>query len=249
VWEGRFAGKVAVVTGAASGIGLATARRLGAEGAQVACLDLSEGAVKEVASEIGAGALGLGVDVSDPDQVRVAITVVAEQLGRPDVCCNVAGIGRYYHSVDMPFEAWQRMIDVNLTGTWLMCQAVLPHMIDRGGVIVNTASTSALQAQPYQAAYGASKGGVVMMTKVLALEYSDRKVRVNAVAPGGVDTPMINDFANLPEGADLKRIMRYMSPMGFCQPEDQASLFAYLASDEAHYMTGAVVLMDGGITL
>ena len=245
----RFEGKVAIVTGAASGIGRATAQRLGNEGARVACLDRSEDAVKEVASVIGGGSVALACDVSDPEQVRAAVAEVAERLGPPDVCCNIAGIGRYYHSVDMPFEDWQRIIAVNLTGTWLMCQAVLPHMLDRGGVIVNTASTSGVQAQPWQAAYGASKGGVIMLTKVLALEYADRKLRVNAVAPGGVETPMINEFANLPEGADFKRIMRYMSPLGFCKPEDQASLFAYVASDEAHYMTGAVVLMDGGMTL
>jgi NAD(P)-dependent dehydrogenase (short-subunit alcohol dehydrogenase family) len=249
VVPGRFAGKVAIVTGAASGIGRATARRLSAEGAKVACVDVSQEALEEVATEIGERATALPCDVSDPEQVRDTIGAVAGQLGPPDVCCNIAGIGHHYDSVDMPFEDWQRIIAVNLTGTWLVCQAVLPHMLDRGGVIVNTASTAGLQAQPYAAAYSASKAGVVMLTKGLALEYADRKVRVNAVAPGGVDTPLIREFAEFPEGADMKRIMRYVSPMGFCQPEDQASLFAYVASDEAHYMTGAVVPMDGGITL
>ena len=108
---------------------------------------------------------------------------------------------------------------------------------------------SGMSAQPYQAAYCASKGGVVMLTKALALEYIGRKLRVNAIAPGGVETPIIKDFADLPPGADMNRLIRYMSPLGFCQPEDLASLYAYVASDEAHYMTGSIVLMDGGMTL
>jgi NAD(P)-dependent dehydrogenase (short-subunit alcohol dehydrogenase family) len=248
----RFEGKVAVVTGAGSGIGRATARRLGQEGAAVGCLDVSGDAVTAVASAVtdeGGRAVAVECDVSDAASVRVAIDRVVAELGLPDVLCNIAGIGRFYHSTDMTPEQWDRIISVNLTGTWYVAQAVLPHMLDRGGVILNTASTSGMSAQPYQAAYCASKGGVVMLTKALALEYWDRKLRVNAIAPGGVETPILKDFADLPEGADMKRLMRYISPMGFCQPEDLASLYAYVASDEAHYMTGSVVLMDGGMTL
>ena len=248
----RFAGKVAVVTGAASGIGRATAIRLGSEGAAVACFDVASAAAEETAADItgsGGRAIGVACDVSSPDSVVRAMDAAVAELGAPNVVCNIAGIGRFYHSVDMPAEDWARIIAVNLTGTFLVCQAALRHMLDSGGVIVNTASTSGLMAQPYQAAYCASKGGVVMLTKALAIEYWDRKVRVNAICPGGVDTPIIKDFSVLPEGADMNRLTRYMSPMGFCQPEDLASLFAYVASDEAHYMTGSIVTMDGGITL
>jgi len=248
----RFAGKSAIVTGAASGIGRATAIRLGGEGAAVACLDVAAEAAEATAEAVraaGGSAVGIRCDVSHPAEVSDAVSAAVEQIGPPQILCNIAGIGRFYHSVDMAFEDWQRIIAVNLTGTFLVCQAVLPHMLDKGGVIVNTASTSGLMAQPYQAAYCASKGGVVMLTKALAIEYWDRKVRVNAICPGGVDTPIIHAFADLPEGADMNRLTRYMSPLGFCQPEDLASVFAYVASDEAHYMTGSIVTMDGGITL
>ena len=248
----RFTGKVAVVTGAASGIGRATAIRLGSEGAAVACLDLASDAAGATAARIvddGGRAIGITCDVSTPGSVTDAVGAAVDELGPPDVVCNIAGIGRFYHSVDMSPEDWARIIAVNLTGTFLVCQATLRRMLGRGGVIVNTASTSGVMAQPYQAAYCASKGGVVMLTKALAIEYWDRKVRINAICPGGVDTPIIKDFSELPEGADMNRLTRYMSPMGFCQPEDLASLFAYVASDEAHYMTGSIVTMDGGITL
>lgn len=248
----RFAGKSVVVTGAASGIGRATARRLASEGGKVACLDVAIDALEKLVAEIsesGGQAVAVRCDVSDHAQVQAAVAAAVEAFGPTDVLCNIAGIGRYYHSTDMTPDEWQRIMNVNLNGTWFVAQAVLPHMLDRGGVIINTASTSGLAAQPYQAAYCASKGAVVMLTKALALEYWDRKLRVNAIAPGGVDTPIISDFAQMPEGADMKRIMRYVSPMGFCQPEDLASLYAYVGSAEAHYMTGSVVLMDGGMTL
>lgn len=247
----RFAGKSVLVTGAASGIGRATALRLAAEGGRVACLDVSSD-LDQVVSEIdtaGGEARAIPCDVSDVEQVRRAVTAAVEAYGPTDVLCNIAGIGRYYNSTEMTPGEWQRIIDVNLTGTWFVAQAVLPHMLDRGGVILNTASTSGLFPQPWQAAYCASKGGVVMLTKALALEYWDRKLRVNAIAPGGVDTPIIQGFSQLPEGGEFSRITRYISPMGFCKPEDLASLYAYVGSDEAHYMTGSVVLMDGGMTL
>jgi NAD(P)-dependent dehydrogenase (short-subunit alcohol dehydrogenase family) len=248
----RFDGKSVIVTGAASGIGRATAVRLASEGGKVACLDVSAAALEEVVAEItsAGGTAQAGVcDVSDVDQVHAAVAAAVEANGPTDVLCNIAGIGRFFNSTEMTPAEWQKIIDINLTGTWYVAQAVLPHMLDRGGVILNTASTSGLFPQPWQAAYCASKGGVVMLTKALALEYWDRKLRVNAIAPGGVETPIMQDFSNLPEGGSLKRILRYVSPLGFCQPEDLASLFAYVGSDEAHYMTGSVVLMDGGMTL
>jgi len=169
-------------------------------------------------------------------------------LGRISVVCNIAGIGSFAHTTEATVEHWSKIIDVNLTGTFLVCRTCLPYLLDGGGVIVNTASTAGLMGQPYSAAYCASKGGVVMLTKALAVEYIKRGVRVVAIAPGGVDTPIINSFA-LPEDADYKLVAKIMSPMGVAKPEDLASLFAYVASDEAHYMTGSIVTMDGGLTI
>ena len=168
-------------------------------------------------------------------------------MGAPNVLCNIAGIGNFAHTVDLPFDDWQHVIAVNLTGTFLMCQAVLPHLLDNGGNIVNTASNAGLQGLAYSAAYCASKGGVVQLTRALAIEYWKSEIRVNAVAPGGVDTPLSRAFT-MPEGADMSFMSKMMTPRGMAEPDDLASLFAYVASDEARYMTGAIVSMDAGLT-
>jgi NAD(P)-dependent dehydrogenase (short-subunit alcohol dehydrogenase family) len=139
------------------------------------------------------------------------------------------------------------MIAVNLTGTYFVTRATLPALLDGGGAIVNVASTAGIIGSAYSAAYCASKGGVVMLTKALAMEYADKGIRVNAVAPGGVQTPLLAKFS-LPEGADFKHLYRIMSRMGYCQPEQIAAAIAFLASDESNYTTGAILPIDGGIT-
>jgi NAD(P)-dependent dehydrogenase (short-subunit alcohol dehydrogenase family) len=248
---GRFDGRVAVITGAGSGLGRATSLRFAAEGATVACLDIVEDAAEKTAAEIaetGGTARALRVDVSDPASVRAAVDGAAP-LGRPQVLVNCAGIGRFAHSTEMPFEDWQRIIGVNLTGTFLMCQATLPHLLDGGGNIVNIASNAGLMGQPYSAAYCASKAGVVNLSKALAVEYLARNVRVNCVAPGGIDTPLQESFAQFPEGVNWKEFRKFMSPLGNSTPEEIASTIAYIASDEARYIVGAVVSVDGGLTI
>jgi NAD(P)-dependent dehydrogenase (short-subunit alcohol dehydrogenase family) len=247
---GRLHGKIAIVTGAGSGIARATAIRLAAEGAAVACLDVVEDAVAETAAGIAEAegrAIAVKCNVADPGEVTAAVAACVEQLGPPQVLCNIAGIGRFAHTTEMALADWQRIIDVNLTGTFLMAQAALPHLLASGGVIINTASNAGLHGLPYSAAYCASKGGVVMLTKSLAYEYIERGVRVNAVAPGGVNTPLTQSF-QFPEGVSGKLLFKMQSPMGMAEPEDLAGLFAFLASDEARYMTGAIVSMDGGVT-
>jgi NAD(P)-dependent dehydrogenase (short-subunit alcohol dehydrogenase family) len=246
----RFTDQVAVVTGAGSGLGRATAHRLADEGAAVAVLDVAANAAEKTAAEIGergSTARAYTVDVTDPAGTKATVDTVASDLGPPRVLVNSAGIGGFAHTVDETFERWSAIIGVNLTGTFLMCQATLPYLLDGGGAIVNVASNAGLMGQPYSAAYCASKGGVVNLTRALALEYVKRGVRVNAVAPGGMNTPMIAGFS-MPEGVDLKEFARVTSPLGYAEPEELAGLIAYIASDDAKYMVGSIVSMDGGIT-
>jgi NAD(P)-dependent dehydrogenase (short-subunit alcohol dehydrogenase family) len=249
----RYAGKVAFVTGAGSGLGRATALALAAEGGSVACLDLAADAAEATAAQIAASggtARARRVDVADPGSVREAVGAAAKEVGRPNVLVNCAGIGRFANSHDMPFEDWQRIIAVNLTGTFLMCQAVLPHMMESGGgSIVNIASNAGLMGQAYSAAYCASKGGVVNLTRALAEEYIERGIRVNCVAPGGIATPLQKAFYALPEGADPRKLNKVRSPFGNSEPEEVAALVAFVASDQGRYMTGSIVSIDGGLTM
>jgi NAD(P)-dependent dehydrogenase (short-subunit alcohol dehydrogenase family) len=247
----RFEGKVAVVTGAGSGIGQAVALRLAAEGAAVAALDISEEGLKDtvetIAAEGGTGR-GFACDVTSEESVDTTVAATVEALGPPDVVVNVAGIGGFFNTVDMPLERWERILAVNLTGPFLVCRATLPFLLDNGGNIVNVASNTALMGQSYSAAYCASKAGVLMFSKALAAEYLSRGVRVNVVAPGGVDTPLMGSFG-LPEGADIKELSKMMSPFGFATPAEMAGSIAFLASDESSYTTGAVLSVDGGLTI
>ncbi|HEX3946496.1 MAG TPA: SDR family NAD(P)-dependent oxidoreductase [Acidimicrobiales bacterium] len=256
---GRFAGKAALVTGAGSGIGRATARRLAAEGAAVACLDIAEDAVKTVVDEIaeataaapewapGGRAMAVRCDVTDEDSVNEAVERATAELGPITAVCNVAGVGRFAHTVDQTLDGWQKILAVNLTGTFLVTRATLPNLLAHGGSITNVVSTTGVMGQAYSAAYSASKGGVGMMIKALAVEYVDKGVRVNGVAPGGVDTPLVWEFG-LPEGADPKQLERMMTPMGFCSPAEVAAAIAYLASDEAGYISGSILSIDGALS-
>ena len=254
ITPGRYAGQVAVVTGAGSGIGRATARRLAAEGAAVACLDVAEDAIEAVAAEInreaaeaGGRAIAVRCDVTDEDAVAAAVAQAREELGHITNLCNIAGIGGFAHTPEQSLSGWDKIIAVNLTGTFLMCRAVLPGMLEHGGAIVNTVSTAGIKGQPYSAAYCASKGGVQAAHHGAGRRVHGAGVRVNGVAPGGVDTPIIHNFGP-PEDADWKLIERLMTPIGFAYPHEIAGAFAYLGSHEADYVTGAILSIDGAIT-
>jgi NAD(P)-dependent dehydrogenase (short-subunit alcohol dehydrogenase family) len=251
--EARFADRVAIVTGAGSGLGKATAIRLASEGAQVAVLDIvAEAAGKTVAEVTEAGGVGEAytVDVRDASAVQRTIDAAAGALGRPRIVVNAAGVGWFGHSHEFPPEDWEQIVSINLSGTFFVCRAALTHLLEGGGRIVTVASNAGLMGQPYSAAYCASKGGVVALTRALAEEYLRRDVRVNCVAPGSIDTPLQNAFATtFPDDANRKALGKLMSPLGAATPEEVAGVVAFLVSDEASYMTGAIVPVDGGLTI
>lgn len=237
-----------LLTGAASGIGRATVLRLASEGARVFAVDIQEDALREtVAAAHAAGAVveSSRCDVSEESDVERAVTTCVERFGQLDVLCNVAGILRFGHFHQMRTEEWNRVLAVNLNGTFFMCRAALPHLLAVRGNIVNVASTAALAGQPWAAAYAASKGAIVALTHTLAIDYVKQGLRVNVVCPGDIETPIRGEFA-LPEGANPKLLRRVMAPMGPGTPESVAGVIAMVASADGAHMTGTELRVDGG---
>ena len=230
----RFQGKRVLVTGAASGVGQATAALFTGEGAEVIAFDRAPGQ-------------GI-IEVDLTDSVRTAGLV--REHGPFDIVLNIAGMVRLEHVADISLESWQQQIDVNLTAPFVVSQAALDGLIARKGNIVNVSSVAGVRGQAYSAAYCASKAGVVMLTKAMALELSQKGVRVNCVCPGGVDTPLIAEAARtMPKDMDDKLMARLLNvmPPGFAKPWEIAEAIAYLASDAARSVTGTALSIDGGI--
>ena len=249
----RLDGKVAIVTGGASGLGLASARRFAAEGARVACLDIDGDAAERAAAGIGEAALGLAADVTDEAALDRAVAATLERFGRVDVLYANAGIPGTGGVHGLGLDTWQRVIDVNLTGVFLSARAVLAPMLEQGsGSIILQASAAGIGGVRGLAAYAAAKGGVVALTRQMAADYSERGIRVNAICPGTVLTPLV-EKTYIERAGDQEAGRRELArrerdyPLGHLgDVDDVANLALFLASDEAAWIAGSVYPVDGG---
>jgi NAD(P)-dependent dehydrogenase (short-subunit alcohol dehydrogenase family) len=251
---GRVTGKACVVTGAGSGIGRASALRLGEEGGGVLAVDISGEALAETVEEItrgGGAALAFHADVSDPAQVDAMVAACVERFGSIDVLVNNAGVNLPGMLHEVSDDEIERTLGVNVRGPIYGCRAAIPHMLRQGGgSIINMSSVNGIVSEPFLAVYSASKGAIVMLTKGVALDYAKQGIRCNAICPGWVDTPINHAHAAMLGGLDkvYAEIDRFQ-PIGRPgEPREIANVVLFLASDESSFMTGSVVVADGGMT-
>jgi NAD(P)-dependent dehydrogenase (short-subunit alcohol dehydrogenase family) len=249
----KLANKIALITGAGSGMGRAAALLFAKEGASIACADIDQAAAAETAKMIGRDggkAIAVRADVSNSDEVQAMVAATVEKLGPPNVLYNNAGIeGRSNFLAQMPEEDFDRVIAINLRGVWLGIKYALPHMIKiGGGSIINTASIAGLVGIKSAAAYCAAKAGVIALTRVAALEYGRYNIRVNAICPGAIDTPMVQRVQG--EGGLRGGAVQRVSVLGrIGQPDEIAKTALFLASDDSSFATGAPFVIDGGWTI
>jgi NAD(P)-dependent dehydrogenase (short-subunit alcohol dehydrogenase family) len=247
----RLDGKVTIVTGAGSGIGKATAIRFAEEGARVTCVDIDGESVAATANEIGSAAFAVTADVSDPAQVRAYTDDTVARWGGLHVAFNNAGVnlpGVFHEASD---EVIDRTLDVNVKGTMYGCRYAIPHMLrGGGGSLINTTSVNGIVAEPFLAIYAASKGAIVMLSKGIALDYVKQGIRCNALAPGWVDTPVNYAHAELLGGLEhVYATIDSFQPIGRPgEPREIANCALFLASDEASFVTGSVLVADGAMT-
>ncbi|ALG88930.1 MULTISPECIES: SDR family NAD(P)-dependent oxidoreductase [Actibacterium] len=248
--KGEFDGKVVLVTGAASGLGRAASLRFAAEGAKLCLVDLNDEGLAETARRIS-GAGGESVtyagDLGDQAHCAAAVARAIEGFGRLDVLCNVAGILRFHALADVTPDVWERLFSANVTGPFFMIQAAMPHLVKTEGNIVNVVSTAAFLGQAYTAPYAATKSALLSLTKSLAMEFMHSPVRINALAPGGMMTEMIQTL-QFPADADPSLIARYTGIRPPSQPDDIVEPLMFLTSDRGRSVHGACLSADNGIT-
>jgi len=244
----RFAKKTAIVTGGASGIGAAAARRFHREGATVIIADINDDMGSALANELGEGrAVYHRTNVAAWADVQNLMARAHDAYGGPDILFNNAGIGCFAATPDLSVEEWQKVIDVDLNSVFFGCKAAIPYMRqNEGGVIINTASASGLAGDYHFTAYNAAKAAVVNYTRAAAIDHAAEGIRINAVCPGPVDTPII---AGIKDIQHVQEAWNRSVPLGrFARPEEIANVVAFLASDEASYLIGAIIAVDGGLT-
>ena len=245
---GRFDGKVALLTGAASGIGRATALQLHAEGASVLAVDVNAEGLKSLTDELGADRLVVRAgSITEHAECVAAVEQCVAEFGRLDVLGNIAGISRAEHFGELEEEHYRAMMAVNVDGPYFLSQAALPHLLESEGNIVNIASNAGLMGTSYTVAYSMTKGAIVQLTRSMAMEFSKTKLRVNAIAPGFVTTGLTRNF-HMPDNVDMDLLQPIMGFRGGADPTDIAGLFAFVASDDGRNMHGSIISSDLGLT-
>lgn len=242
--------RVALVTGAARGLGRAIAEALAADGVTLLLVDILGDRLQQTCADLeasGARCIPHVADISERQQCIAAVEHAVAAFGRLDILCNAAGIVRFNHATAVPEDEWQKIMAINVSGPFWLCQAAIPHLLESHGNIVNVTSQSALIGAAYIVPYSASKGALLQMTRSLAMEYIDAPIRINAVSPGAMATEISLD-SPMPEGMDRTKIMRFSGVRPPSDAAEVANLVAFVASEKASAVHGAVLCADGGVT-
>jgi NAD(P)-dependent dehydrogenase (short-subunit alcohol dehydrogenase family) len=243
----RFAGKVALVTGAGSGMGRAITVRLAEEGASVFAVDVNAEGLEETVGLASGKVVSRQADLVDPATCADVVAECVDQLGGVDILGNVAGILLSTHVTDVTVDQYRKVMGVNLDACFFLSQAAIPHLLERNGNIINIASNAGLHGVPYAVVYSMSKGGLIQLTRSLAMEFIKKPLRVNAIAPSGTKTA-ITANASFPDDIEPSLLYRMAGHRGMAEPEEVAALFAFLASEDARSITGAIYTLDNGLT-